>query len=168
MAKRIGRRTFMKGASTAFLGLMAPPLLSSGPSYAQTGKPPALEYRTLGKTGLKVTAVGMGVMNCTDRSVLLRAYDMGVNFYDTARRYMGGRNEELVGRVFQGKRDKILIQTKVRFCIEPEDESRVGRDKSQEPTHRLRRHIVGPLTEVRGRSLQSGDYGFPANDEKRR
>lgn len=116
MARRIGRRTFMKGASTAFLGLVAPPLLGSGHSYAKTDGRPAIEYRTLGKTGLKVTAVGMGVMNCSDRAVLLRAFDMGINFYDTARRYMGGRNEEMVGKAFQGKRDRVLIQTKVRFA----------------------------------------------------
>lgn len=115
MWKKMGRRTFMKGASTTFLGLMTAPLLSSGPAYAESEKGPVLEYRTLGKTGLKVTAVGMGVMNCSDPAVLRRAYDLGVNFYDTARRYMGGRNEELVGKVFGRKRDKVLIQTKVRF-----------------------------------------------------
>jgi aryl-alcohol dehydrogenase-like predicted oxidoreductase len=115
MAKKMGRRTFMKGASTAFLGLATAPLLISGPSCAEAEKRAGVEYRTLGKTGLKVTDVGMGVMNCSDPAVLLRAYDLGVNFYDTARRYMGGRNEKFVGKVFRGKRDKVLIQTKVRL-----------------------------------------------------
>lgn len=115
MAKKIGRRTFMKGASTAFLGLATAPLLGTGHSYARAEKGATVEYRILGKTGLKVTAVGMGVMSCSDPAVLLRAYDLGVNFYDTARRYMGGRNEEFVGKVFRGKRDKVLIQTKVRL-----------------------------------------------------
>ncbi len=45
--------------------------------------------------------------------MLLRAYDLGVNFYDTARRYMGGRKEETVGKALRGKRNKVLIQTKV-------------------------------------------------------
>jgi hypothetical protein len=58
---------------------------------------PNLEYRTLGKTGMKVTAVSMGVMNCSDPAVLLRAFDLGINFYDTADCYMHGRNEEMVG-----------------------------------------------------------------------
>ena len=105
----------MKGTSSAFLGLATAPLLGAGHSYAKTKKNLVLQYRNLGKTGLKVTAVGMGVMNCSDPAVLLRAFDMGVNFYDTARRYMYGRNEEIVGKVFQGKRDKIFIQTKVRL-----------------------------------------------------
>lgn len=115
MSKRIGRRTFMKSTSSAFLGLATAPLLGAGHSYAKTKKNQAIEYRSLGNTGLKVTAVGMGVMNCSDPSVLLRAFDMGVNFYDTARRYMYGKNEEIVGKTFQGKRDKVFIQTKVRL-----------------------------------------------------
>ncbi len=57
----------------------------------------------------------MGVMNCTDPAVLRRAFDLGVNFFDTAHSYMGGRNEEMVGKVFRGKRDQVLIQTKFRF-----------------------------------------------------
>jgi aryl-alcohol dehydrogenase-like predicted oxidoreductase len=64
---------------------------------------------------LKVTAVGMGVMNCRDAAVLRRAFDLGVNFYDTAHSYTAGRNEELVGKVFRGKRDKVFIQTKIKF-----------------------------------------------------
>lgn len=114
MPKKIGRRTFMKGATTAFLGLATAPLLSADRSYAKTAKNQLVEYRTLGKTGLKVTAVGMGAMNCSDPSVLQRAFDLGVNFFDTARVYMGGRNEDLVGKVFRGKRDKVLIQTKFK------------------------------------------------------
>ena len=55
----------------------------------------------------------MGVMNCSDPAVLHRAFDLGINFYDTANAYMAGRNEEMVGKVFRGKRDKVLIQTKI-------------------------------------------------------
>jgi aryl-alcohol dehydrogenase-like predicted oxidoreductase len=55
----------------------------------------------------------MGVMNCSDPAVLHRAFDLGINFYDTADCYMRGRNEEMVGKVFEGKREKVLIQTKV-------------------------------------------------------
>jgi aryl-alcohol dehydrogenase-like predicted oxidoreductase len=95
------------------MGFMTSRLWSVNPSHATTQKTPSLEYRTLGRTGLKVTAVSMGVMNCSDPAVLLRAYDLGINFYDTADCYMWGRNEEMVGNAFQGKRDKVFIQTKV-------------------------------------------------------
>ncbi len=57
----------------------------------------------------------MGVMNCSDPAVLRRAFRSWHQFFDTANAYMGGRNEEMVGKVFRGKRDKVLIQTKFRF-----------------------------------------------------
>jgi uncharacterized protein len=111
-SKKIGRRKFIKGASSAVLGLAAAPFWNANLSFAEVG---ARQYRTLGKTGLKVTAVSMGVMNCSDPAVLRRALDLGINFYDTANSYMAGRNEELVGKVFRGKRDKVLIETKIHF-----------------------------------------------------
>jgi len=109
----IGRRRFIKGVSSTFLGMIAAPLLKPVSSLAKIEKMQGLEYRTLGKTGLKVTVVSMGVMNCSDPAVVLRAFDLGINFYDTADCYMWGKNEDMVGKVFQGKRDKVLIQTKV-------------------------------------------------------
>ena len=98
--------------SSAFLGVVSCHLWSGLP-LANAEKKPVLEYRTLGKTGLKVTTVSMGVMNCSDPAVLNRAFDLGINFYDTADCYMRGQNEEMVGKVFEGKRQKVFIQTKV-------------------------------------------------------
>ena len=112
---KIGRRRFIKTTSSAFLGVAVAPFWSAGPARAKTEQMPTPEYRILGRTGLKVTAVAMGVMNCSDPAVLLRAYDLGVNFYDTANVYMAGKNEEMVGKVFREKRDKVLIQTKIRL-----------------------------------------------------
>jgi uncharacterized protein len=114
-SKKIGRRNFLKVGSSAVLGLAAAPFWNSDLSFADTEKAGTPQYRTLGKTGLKVTTVSMGVMNCSDPAVLRRAYDLGINFYDTAHSYMGGRNEEMVGKVFREKRDKVLIQTKIRY-----------------------------------------------------
>jgi uncharacterized protein len=111
-SEKMERRKFIKNISSAFLGVVSSRLLSGLP-FAHAAKKSPLEYRTLGKTGLKVTAVGMGVMNCSDPAILLRAFDLGVNFYDTAHSYMKGLNEEILGKTFQGKRDKVLIQTKV-------------------------------------------------------
>jgi len=112
-SENIGRRKFIKRMSSTLLGLTVTPLFKPISSLAKAEKTPALEYRILGKTGLKVTAVSMGVMNCSDSAVVLRAYDLGINFYDTADCYMWGHNEEMVGKVLQGKRDKVFIQTKV-------------------------------------------------------
>jgi len=112
LSEKMGRRKFLKNVSSALLGVTSSHFLGGLP-FARAEKKPILEYRALGKTGLKVTTVSMGVMNCSDPAVLLRAFDLGINFYDTADCYMRGRNEEMVGQAFKGKRGKIYIQTKV-------------------------------------------------------
>jgi len=136
----MGRRKFVKGLSSALLGIAAPQVLRVSSSSGKTEKMPALEYRTLGKTGLKVTSVSMGVMNCSDPAVLLRAFDLGINFFDTADCYMGGRNEEMVGKAFQGKRDKVFIETKVH----DHDEKQM-RDSVETSLRRLRTDYVDVL-----------------------
>jgi len=137
--KKMGRRKFLKHLSLAFGGVVASTFLG-GLSPTHCEKRPTLEYRALGRTGLKVTAVSMGVMNCSDPSVLRRAFDLGVNFYDTADCYMHGRNEEMIGEVFQGKRDKVFIQTKVHA----NDEKRM-RASVERSLRRLRTDYIDVL-----------------------
>ncbi len=72
-----------------------------------------LSYRQLGKTGLKVTTVGFGCMITSDISVIKRAADLGINHFDTARVYMGGNNERLVGAALKDHRKRVYIATKV-------------------------------------------------------
>lgn len=136
----IGRRKFIKRISSTLLGIAVSPVWKPASSLAKTEKTPPLEYRTLGKTGLKVTTVGMGVMNCSDPAVLARAFDLGINFYDTADCYMWGKNEEMVGKVFQGKRDKVLIQTKVH----PNEEKKM-RASVERSLRRLRTDYIDVL-----------------------
>jgi len=125
--ERIGRRRFIKRMSSTLLGMTVAQGLSPFPSFGKSDEAPSLTYRTLGRTGLKVTPVGMGVMNCSDPAVLLRAFDLGINFFDTADCYMWGRNEEMVGKAFQGKRDKVFIQTKVHQSDEKKMRASVER-----------------------------------------
>lgn len=139
-SERIGRRKFIKRMSSGFLGIAAAHVLKPFPSFGRAEKIPNLEYRTLGKTGLKVTTVSMGVMNCSDPAVLHRAYDLGINFYDTADCYMWGRNEEMVGKVFEGKRDKVFIQTKVH-----PNEERKMRASVERSLRRLRTDYIDVL-----------------------
>src|SRR5579872_7059062 len=73
---------------------------------------PKLVYRTLGKTGLKPTAVGFGCMITSDASVIERAADIGINYFDTARVYQGGNNERMVGAALKGKRNSIILSSK--------------------------------------------------------
>jgi hypothetical protein len=74
--------------------------------------PAKLGYRTLGKTGLKVTTVGFGCMITSDPSVIERAADLGINFFDTARGYQRGNNERMVGVALKRKRKEIFLSSK--------------------------------------------------------
>src|SRR5512137_2787163 len=69
-------------------------------------------YRILGKTGLKVTGVGCGIGLIPDPAVLVRAADLGVNYFDTARMYEKGKSEEIAGAALRGRRNKIVLASK--------------------------------------------------------
>jgi uncharacterized protein len=71
-----------------------------------------LEYRMLGKTGLKVTSLAFGCMTTSDPSVIERAADFGINLFDTARGYQGGNNERMVGAALKNVRTKVVISSK--------------------------------------------------------
>jgi uncharacterized protein len=75
---------------------------------------PVLQYRTLGKTGLKVTSMGFGCMITSDGSVVERAADMGITYFDTARGYQNGNNERMVGAALKKKRKDIVLSTKTQ------------------------------------------------------
>ncbi len=108
---KLGRRTFLKlgtfGAAAAVTGRSTAEEPSS-PAGA-TDKPP---QRTLGRTGLKVAMVGMGAMRTSEPAVMQAAFERGVNYIDTARCYMGGENENIVGKALKGYRDKVIVATK--------------------------------------------------------
>jgi predicted aldo/keto reductase-like oxidoreductase len=72
---------------------------------------PEVVYRTLGRTGLKVSGVGYGIGFEPVPEVVARALDMGVNYFDTARVY--GPSEEIFSKIIKGRqRDKIVIASK--------------------------------------------------------
>jgi uncharacterized protein len=113
---RINRRDFLKvglaGTTSALLGWEG---LADAMQYA-SAEPfvfPAPVYRTLGRTGLKITMISFGAMLTPEPEVMKIAFDHGVNYVDTARRYMGGRNEEIVAKALKGKRDKVYVATKI-------------------------------------------------------
>jgi hypothetical protein len=66
----------------------------------------------LGKTGLKVTSVGFGCMITSDQSVVEKAADIGITYFDTARGYQGGNNERMVGAALKSKRKNIVLSSK--------------------------------------------------------
>ena len=111
------RRDFLKvglaGTTSALLGWEG---LANAMDYASSDSFvfPSPVYRTLGRTGLKITIVSFGAMLTPEAEVMRIAFDHGVNYVDTARRYMGGKNEEIVGRALKGKRDKVYVATKIK------------------------------------------------------
>jgi len=68
----------------------------------------------LGKTGMKVTSVGFGCMVTSDGSVIERAADMGINYFDTARVYSQGNNERMVGAALGARRKNIFLSSKTK------------------------------------------------------
>lgn len=73
---------------------------------------PQFEYRTLGKTGLKVTSVGFGCMITSDQSVVEKAAEIGITHFDTARGYQSGNNERMVGAALKGRRKNLVLSSK--------------------------------------------------------
>ena len=79
-----------------------------------------MEYRQLGRAGVRVSPLCLGLMNlggptAPDEGVRLicAALDAGVNFVDTANVYQQGRSEEIVGKALAGRRDEVVVSTKV-------------------------------------------------------
>ncbi len=86
--------------------------LASGlalPAASVAAPKPQVRYRMLGRTGLKVSEVGCGCEGISDISVIERALDLGINFFDTARPYDRGNNERLVGKALGGRRKDIIL-----------------------------------------------------------
>src|SRR5207248_1941362 len=83
-----------------------------------------MEYRTLGRTGVRVSTYALGTMmfgadgnpnekECID--IVHAALDAGINLIDTADTYSHGQSEEFVGKAIAGHRDEIVLASKVRL-----------------------------------------------------
>lgn len=94
-----------------------------------------MEYRLLGGSGLKVSALGLGTATFGGSNEFFKGFgstevdearrlvdicfEAGVNLFDTANGYSDGRSEEILGKALAGKRDKALISTKSGFPAGP-------------------------------------------------
>lgn len=101
-----------------------------------------MEYRSLGRTGVQVSALCLGCMNfgastpeADSYQIIDRALDTGINFLDTANVYTRGVSEEIVGRALQrsGRRGRVVLATKVHARMADDDPLAFGNN---------RRHII--------------------------
>lgn len=81
-----------------------------------------MEYRSLGKTGIKVSKLCFGTMSFggdadepTSAAMFHRCRDAGINFFDCANTYAGGKSEEILGRLIADCREEVVITSKVYF-----------------------------------------------------
>ena len=79
-----------------------------------------MEYRRLGRSGLKVSTIGLGTNNFGGRvdlegtkRIIRQAVDLGINFIDTSNSYSNGLSEEYIGKSVKGIRSQVLLATKV-------------------------------------------------------
>ena len=112
-----------------------------------------MQTRELGRSGLSVSAIGLGCMGISfsyatklsreDGVALIRdAVERGVNFFDTAEVYGPFENEEVVGEALRPFRDRVVIATKFGFEFDPK--TRENRGVNSRPEH-IRRAVEGSL-----------------------
>jgi aryl-alcohol dehydrogenase-like predicted oxidoreductase len=89
-----------------------------------------LKYKKLGKSGIKVSEIGFGAWTIAlnwwgkeidedeAKRMLKKAYDCGINFFETADMYGKGKSERLIGEVFKGMREEVVISTKYGYDYE--------------------------------------------------
>jgi aryl-alcohol dehydrogenase-like predicted oxidoreductase len=97
-----------------------------------------VEQRTLGSSGITVSAIGLGCMpmswaygagdDAESISVIHRAIELGVTFFDTSDVYGPYTNEQLLGRAIAGRRDDLLIATKAGLVVEDRANYILGKD----------------------------------------
>jgi aryl-alcohol dehydrogenase-like predicted oxidoreductase len=111
MKTRISRKRFIKKGILATLSLN---LVNSYSSlFRKTDRSENDTVRFLGRTGLRVTKLGMGASRTMEPAVIKAALDSGINFFDTGRSYARGNNEVMLGKVFEGIRNRVIIQSKI-------------------------------------------------------
>lgn len=106
------RRNFFKSAALGASGVM---LGKTALASAGSEQESHLVYRTLGRTGLRIPVVSMGVMRADNPNLVRAALDRGVVLFDTANNYQRGNNERMLGEVFKDyPRDSFIVATKVK------------------------------------------------------
>jgi uncharacterized protein len=121
-AHDLNRRSFLKGAALVGAGSLVPGKRTAMAQNTNSEKRSAgsIPRRQLGKTGIEVSALGMGGYHLGSAKtqkdaveMVARAIDAGITFFDNAWDYHDGQSEEYLGAALKGKRDRVVLMTKV-------------------------------------------------------
>src|SRR6201993_2437995 len=123
LGSEITRRGFLKGAAIAGVSAMIP--AEKIPTAVETGNESTLgsfqaQKRPLGKTGLECSILGMGGFHLGTvddqvavNNMVAKAIDHGINIFDNAWEFHGGRSEEKLGIALRGKRNNVIVMSAV-------------------------------------------------------
>jgi len=117
--KKVGitRKDFLKKSYKGLSGLIAYDVLRKGPLSLLEQEKILLTKRTLGRSGIKSTALGFGAARTMEPALLLAALEQGINFIDTGRNYFNGNNERMLGKALSGIRKDVVIQSKMKVRL---------------------------------------------------
>lgn len=108
----MNRRSFFRSGVLGASGIM---IGKTAMAAGKSEKEPAIIYRTLGKTGIKLPVVSMGVMRADNPNLVRAALAKGVKHLDTAHVYQSGNNEKMLGDLLKDyPRDSFTLATKVK------------------------------------------------------
>ena len=120
-----------------------------------------MKYRTLGRTGIVVSpyclgAMMFGTMGNPDHDdsirIIHRALDAGINFIDTADVYSRGESEVIVGKALKGRRDGVVLASKVHYPMGDDPNHRATRGAGSSPRSRTPCAVSRPITSISTRS----------------
>ncbi len=119
MNKKLNRRSFLRNTSIGVLGagLFGNECLATNIKNQKNELPRKLVYRTLGKTGIRVPVIGMGILTSGSPALIKSALDAGITHLDsTAGQPQQIRNEEMIGEVLKGwPRESVIYGTKIHL-----------------------------------------------------
>jgi predicted aldo/keto reductase-like oxidoreductase len=108
----VRRRELLKHGAAAALGAGSLPVALAS---AWGGEEPSVRrYVELGRTGLRISDISFGSSRTTQPDLVRHALDRGINYFDTAKIYKGGRSEAAIGEALQGNRDRVVLASKVK------------------------------------------------------
>ncbi len=106
----VDRRDFLKGGALGAIGLLG----ASDAALAVPAEPTVKRYKMLGRTAMKIADISFGSSRMKDPRVVRYAYEHGVNYFDSAEGYKGGKSESAIGEALHDVRDRVFITSKTK------------------------------------------------------